>query len=208
MPWREILPMSEQLAFVLDCLDRSVPIAEICRRYGISEKTGYKRLRRFKEEGIEGIHDRSRARLTHPFRISSELRDEIIALKRKYRNYGPRMIRDILMRQDPLRHWPATSSIGEILKRENLVRPKRKHQSNAHSFLGTGRARATEPNLVWTADFKGQFRLGGNGDYCYPLTVMDLDTRYLLCCKALKSTGVGKPRRHFFAFSRSTDCRG
>jgi len=189
--------MSEQLAFVLDCLDRSVPIVEICRRYGISEKTGHKRLKRFREEGLEGIRDRSRARLTHPFRIDPEVRAEIIAIKRKFGHYGPRMIRDILTQRDPTRHWPAASSIGDILKRENLVRRKRKHHSQAHSLLGSGRTTPTEPNMVWTADFKGQFRLGGTGNYCYPLTVMDLDTRYLLSCRALESTAVAKTEKIF-----------
>ena len=197
MPWREFLPMSEQLAFILDCLDRSVPIVEICRRYGISEKTGHKRLKRFREEGIEGIHDRSRARLTHPFRITPDVKNEIIALKRRFRHYGPKTIRDILTQRDPAAHWPAASSIGEILRRNDLVRPKRKHHSQAHALLGTGRTRATEPNTVWTADFKGQFRLGGKGDYCYPLTVMDLDTRYLLSCRALESTAVATTEKTF-----------
>ncbi len=190
MPWREITPMSQQLAFILDCLDRSVPISEICRRYGISEKTGYKRLKRFKEDGIDGIYDHSRARLTHPYRIAPDVRQEIISLKRKFRHYGPKIIRDILKQRDPHAHWPAASSIGEILRQNNLVRPKRKHFSEAHVSLGSGRTRPTEPNTVWTADFKGQFRLEGRGDYCYPLTVMDLNTRYLLSCKALESTAT------------------
>jgi transposase InsO family protein len=197
VPWREISLMSEQLNFIIDCLDRSVPIVEICRRYGISEKTGHKRLRRFREEGIEGIHDRSRARLTHPFRIAPEVIEQILAIKRKFRSYGPKTIRHILTQRDPGVRWPVASSIGEILKRNDLVRPKRKHHSLAHSSLGTGRTRATEANTVWTADFKGQFRLGGRGEYCYPLTVMDLSTRYLLACSAFDSTAVATTEKAF-----------
>jgi len=189
--------MSEQLAFIVDCLEGSVPIVELCRRYGISQKTGHKRLRRFRECGIDGIHDRSRARLTHPFRIAPEVIEEIIAIKRRFREYGPKTIRDILTQRDPGAHWPAASSIGDILKRNNLVRPKRKHYSQAHASLGPGRTAATEANTVWTADFKGQFRLGGKGDYCYPLTVMDLSTRYLLSCKALESTAVAHTKKTF-----------
>lgn len=189
--------MSEQLAFILDCLDRRDPISEICRRYGISEKTGYKRLKRFKEEGFDGIYDRSRARLTHPYRIAEDVREEIIALKRKFRHYGPNTIRDMLVKNDPARHWPAASSIGQILKQNNLVRPKRRHFPQAHSSLGVGRTKPTEPNFVWTADFKGQFRLGVRGEYCYPLTVMDLNTRYLLSCTALESTAVATTEKIF-----------
>jgi putative transposase len=197
VPWREISPMSEQLAFVLDCLEGKESIVELCSRYGISEKTGHKRLRRFREDGINGIGDHSRARLTHPFRITPQVIKEILAIKRRFPEYGPKTIRDILTQRDGDAHWPAASSIGDILKRNNLVRPRRKHHSQSHSSLGPGRTSATEANTVWTADFKGQFRLGGRGDYCYPLTVMDLGTRYLLSCKALESTAVVHTKKTF-----------
>ena len=189
--------MSEKLEFVRSCLDRRVSVVERCRQFGISEKTGHKLLKRFREEGLAGVDERSRARLTHPHRITSEVRSEIIALRRKYPLYGAQTIRDILVRENPAAHWPAASSIGELLKRENLIRSKRKKQTLDHSALNTGRARAREPNLVWTADFKGHFRLGGLGPYCYPLTVMDLQTRYLLTCTALKSTAVATAEKVF-----------
>lgn len=192
MPWRESSPMSERLAFVQACLDRTEPIVEICDRFGISEKTGHKLLRRFKEEGFDGLADRSRARLTHPYRITPEVAGRIIALRRKYPLYGPQTIRDLLMQREPEIHWPAASSIGELLKRANLLHAKRRRSRSAeHAALETGRTRGLEPNAVWTADFKGQFRLRrGAGSYCYPLTVMDLHTRYLLSCTALDTTAV------------------
>lgn len=180
MPWREISPMSEKLDFALACLDRSVSILERCQQFGISEKTGHKILKRFEEEGLQGLEERSRARRDQPHRITVEVASEIITIRRRYPHYGPQMIRDILVQREPKKHWPAASSIGELLKRNNLIRPKKKRYSLAHTSLDTGRARAHEPNLVWTADFKGQFRLGGAGSYCYPLTIMDLQTRYLL----------------------------
>ncbi len=199
MPWRVSLPMSEQEDFILACLNRSESIVDICHRFGISEKTGHKRLKRLREYGLAAAtSDRSRARLTHPHRITDEVRSAVIALKRKYRHYGPKLIRDVLIRREPERHWPAASSIGELLKRENLVKSRRRrHAAHIHSFLDSGRAAANEPNSVWTADFKGQFRLAGNGKYCYPLTVMDLNTRYLLSCKALNSTAVETAKRTF-----------
>ncbi len=212
MPWRESSPMSERFEFVRACLDRSQPIARICDRFGISEKTGYKLLKRFREEGAEGLHDRSRARLTHPYRITPEVAAEVVAIRKKHPLYGPQTIRDILRHREPEQHWPAASSIGELLKRENLVRSKpRRHLPIEHAALETGRTRAFEPNLVWetgrtrafepnlvwTADFKGEFRLGPGGDYCYPLTVMDLHSRYLLGCTALATTSVASARRVF-----------
>lgn len=198
MPWQESSPMSERLAFVQACLDRSEAIVRICDRFGISEKTGYKLLKRFRDEGLEGLSDRSRARLTHPYRITAQVASEIVAIRKKYPLYGPQTIRDILRQRNAARHWPAASSIGELLKRENLIRSKRrKHYAIEHGTLDTGRTRALEPNLVWTADFKGEFRLKSGGPYCYPLTVMDLHSRYLLGCTALTSTAVASARRVF-----------
>lgn len=204
MPWREILPMSEILAFIRDCLDRTEPIVKICDRYGISEKTGHKRLKRFREEGLQGLADRSRARLTHPHRITLETAARIIALRRKHPLYGPQTLRDILVRREPEKHWPAVSSIGELLKREHLIRPKRRrHHPDQRVALDTGRTKALEPNTVWTADFKGQFRLRVGGRvYCYPLTVMDLHSRYLLSCTALDTIAVAPTQKIFVRLFR------
>ncbi len=202
MPWTVSSLMSERFAFIQACLDRRESIASICDRFGISQKTGFKLLKRFKEGGVAGLENRSRARLTHPYRISAKVADSVIAIRRRHPHYGAQMIHDMLVQRDPDSHWPAASSIGELLKRENLIRPRRKRHSLAHSVLGTGRARAYEPNMVWTADFKGQFRLGGVGSYCYPLTVMDLQTRYLLSCTALESTAVSTSEKVFIRLFR------
>ncbi len=198
MPWRESSFMSERLAFIKACLDRSERIVEICDRFGISEKTGQKWLKRFREEGSSGLADRSRARLLQPHRITPEVAGRIITLRRKYPLYGPAMLRDWLRLHEPEAHWPAASSIGELLKRANLIRSKRRHQSPERKALFGSRTRALEPNMVWTADFKGQFRLRrGSGAYCYPLTVLDLHTHYLLGCKALETTSVAPTRQAF-----------
>ena len=190
--------MLEKLAFIGACLDRTERIAEICDRFGISEKTGQKWLKRFREIGPQGLEDRSRARLTHPHRITEEVAERVIALRRKYPLYGPAMLRDWLLQHEPDVHWPAASSIGELLKRANLIRSKRRHQSPEQKALFGSRTKALEPNIVWTADFKGEFRLRkGSGPYCYPLTVLDLHTHYLLGCKALETTSVTPARQSF-----------
>src|SRR6478609_75028 len=195
--------MSERLVFIRACLDRSERIVEICDRFGISEKTGQKWLKRFREEGQDGLADRSRARLVQPYRITGEVAERIIALRRKYPLYGPAMLRDWLRLHEPEEHWPAASSIGELLKRANLIRSKRRHQSAERKALSHSRTRALEPNMVWTADFKGQFRLRkGSGAYCYPLTVLDLHTHYLLGCKALEATSVAPARQVFVRLFR------
>lgn len=203
MPWRESSPMSERLAFIQACLDRTEPIVSICDRFGISEKTGHKLLKRFREEGPSAFVDRSRARLTHPYRITPEVADEIVALRRKHPLYGAQTLRDILMRREPEKHWPAASAIGKLLKRELLIQARRSHHHDAErAALDTGRTRALEPNFVWTADFKGQFRLSGGGVYCYPLTVMDLHSRYLLGCTALTTTEITSTQKIFVRLFR------
>jgi len=197
--------MSERLAFVQACLDRTERIVEICDRFGISEKTGQKWLKRFKEEGPLGLGDRSHAPQSHERRITPEVAERIIALRRRHPLYGPQKLRDWLLQNEGERHWPATSSIGELLKRSNLIRArKRRHGSDERAALDGGtRTRALEPNMVWTADFKGQFRLSRcGGAYCYPLTVLDLHTHYLLGCSALETTAIATTRGIFVRIFR------
>ena len=199
MPWRESSPVSERRDFIKACLDRSRRIADICIEFGISEKTGYKILGRFKEFGEAGLEDRSHAVLEHPFRITPEVRDNILALKREHPDYGPRLIHDRLVQHEPGKHWPAASSIGDLLQRHSLVRkrPRRNHDQERVQ-LNSHLTKASEPNLVWTADFKGQFRLrSGLGVYCYPLTVMDLSSHFLLGVKALNTTSIADTKREF-----------
>jgi transposase InsO family protein len=204
VPWQESSPMSERMAFIQACLDRKKRIVDICDAFGISEKTGHKQLKRFREEGIEGLQDRSHAGLTHPYRIAPEVRARVIALRRRYPLYGAQMLRDWLIQHEPEVRWPAASSIGELLKRSNLiVRKRRQNRGKERAALDTGRTRALEPNMVWTADFKGEFRLkSGCGPYCYPLTVLDLHSRFLLGCTALKTTAVATTEQTFVRLFR------
>jgi len=195
--------MSERMRFVQACLDRRKRIGEICGEFGISEKTGYKLLKRFKEYGVEGLRDRSHVNLSHPHHISSEVIERILDLRRRYPLYGPQTIRDWLLQHEPSTHWPAASSIGELLKRANLIRPRRRHRKGDHGELESSCTKALQPNMVWTADFKGQFRLGSpSGTYCYPLTVLDLYTHYLLGCKALQTTCIASTRQVFVRLFR------
>ena len=161
MPWQESSPMSEKLAFVQACLDRKKRIVDICSEFGISEKTGHKQLKRFREEGIKGLEERSHAGLTHRYRITPEVRERVLELRRRYPLYGAQMLRDWLLQHEPGERWPAASSIGELLKRSNLIKSRRgsHHGRDERVALDTGRTRAHEPNMVWTADFKGEFRL-------------------------------------------------
>lgn len=204
MPWRESSPVSQRKLFVRACTDRTRHIADICREFGISEKTGYKILKRYRDFGEAGLEDRSHAVLEHPFRISEEVKERIIALKREFPHYGPPIIHDRLVQHDPLKHWPAASSIGELLKRNGLVRSRRRRDHNKErAQLNSHLTRATEPNLVWTADYKGQFRLfTGRADYCYPLTVMDLCCHFSLGIRALSTVAIKDTKTQFIRIFR------
>lgn len=193
MPWRACSPMQEKLDFIRACLNRREPVADICQRFGISEKTGYKILRRFREEGEAGLAARSHAPLTFPHRMAPAIAARIIALRKQHPGYGAEKLRDYLVQRAPATHWPAASTIGELLKREGLIVPRRR-RAHAHARLENGLTAATGPNEVWTIDFKGEFRLA-SGPYCYPLTVLDLATHYALAVRALPTTRIALTRQ-------------
>lgn len=188
--------MSEQLAFVQASLDRTERIVDICARFGISEKTGHKLLARFRRDGLAAFTPRSHAPHRQPLRMSAEVEARILALRRQHPDYGPEKLRDRLRQLAPATRWPAASSIGALLHRAGLVRARRRGRGPAARALASGRTVASAPNVVWTADFKGEFRLGDRRD-CYPLTVLDLYSHFLLGCTALPSTAVASTREVF-----------
>jgi transposase InsO family protein len=196
MPWKESSPVSERLRFVQACVDRRLKIVEICQQFGISEKTGQKVLARFREFGEAGLAERSSARVHQAHRMSAATAARIIALRRQHPLYGAALLRDWLIEHEPGHRWPAASTIGDLLKREGLIRARRRQHGAPQARLETGRTIASAPNVVWTADFKGQSRLG-SGAYCYPLTVLDLHSHFLLRCTALETTAVASSRRVF-----------
>jgi transposase InsO family protein len=197
--------MTERLAFVTACLNRDERIVDICARFGISEKTGHKLLQRFREAGPSALLDRSHARHHQPHRMTAQVATRILALRRRYPDYGPVKLRDWLRLHEPQQAWPAASTIGELLVRADLVRPRRRRsRSTAHARLEGAPTAATAPNHVWTADFKGEFRVPPcGGAYCYPLTVLDLHSHYLLGCRALASTSVASARDVFVRLFRT-----
>lgn len=194
MPWSETDRMEERARFVLDALRGHFTITELCERYGVSRKTGYKWIARYHGEGAQGCNDRLRSPRNHPNKTQSLIAKKVILARRKHPGWGPRTLHALLKEQYPDVAWPCPSTIGAILKREGLVK-KRRRRVHRMAWRST-RTRPDRPNRVWTADFKGQFRLG-NGVYCYPLTVMDAFSRYLLVSRALKSIAV-KPARQVF----------
>lgn len=195
MPWSDITPMSQRLEFVRLIQQRRQSIGAICLAFGISEKTGYKWLARAAAEGPAGLADRSHAPHTPAHQLQPSVATAILGARRAHPTWGPRKLRRFLQEQRPDLAWPAASTIGGLLHRRGLVRPHRRPGGGPARWapLDARLTPATASNDVWTIDFKGEFRLG-SGAYCYPLTVMDLHSRYLLGCTGLASTATATAR--------------
>jgi transposase InsO family protein len=181
MPWKESSHVHERMLFVAR-VDAGERMTDLCREFGISRKTGYKIYARYKEKSVVGLYDEKRAPERIPHRTAPDVAEQIVALRKKYPSWGPRKLRKWLVDNTARATWPATSTIGEILARNGLVKPRRRRQTTPTPL--TGLRVPTHANDLWCIDFKGQFRLG-NGRYCYPLTVTDAYSRFLLVCEGM-----------------------
>ena len=178
MPWNRPNPMEERIRFVMEATSDVFQMSELCQRYGVSRKTGYKWLRRYRQEGLAGLQDRSRASRHCPHRTPQAIADILIEARHQRPHWGAGMLMDRLTRRQPEVKW-ATSTAQEILKQAGLIQPKRRRkrrQGSPHSPLQLGEV---APHEVLTADFKGEFRTRDRR-YCYPLTIADHTNRYLL----------------------------
>lgn len=181
MAWNETNPVNERRRFIVEHASQHWTMVELCKRYGIAPKTGYALLKRYASEGEAAFEERSRAPNTCPHRTPIELEQMIIEERLRCR-WGARKLLSVLRHKHPDIDWPAKSTVDDILSRNGLVRRKQRRTNWDHP--GTGPAKASEPNEIWTTDFKGQFRTR-DGVYCYPLTIADLRSRYLLRVTAL-----------------------
>jgi len=175
--------MEERMRFVLRLLDGET-MSGVCREFGISRKTGYKIFDRYRQQGLEALSDRSRRPVRYANQLPEAIERMIVRAKQDKPHWGARKIRELLVRRltGDVR-LPATSTIHAVLDRHGLV----KRMRSRHRATGTPLSSGAQPNDLWCADFKGEFKLG-NGRYCYPLTVTDHASRYLLLCEALEST--------------------
>jgi transposase InsO family protein len=201
MPWKESSAMEERLRFVARLLDGE-PMTDMCREFGISRKTGYKIFDRYKEHGLEALTDRSRRPVRYANQLPQQVESMIVSLKRDKPHWGARKIRELLVRRlaGDVR-VPAKSTIHTVLDRRGLVKRQGRSRNRA---TGTLLSVGTAPNDLWCSDFKGEFRLG-NRQYCYPLTVTDHASRFLLMCEALESV---RENTAFTAFERLFQERG
>lgn len=182
MGWREICAVSERMRFVLEVTRGERSIAEACRLAGISRKTGYKWLERYDEGGALALLDRSRAPHEHPHAVPLQTKAMLLEARQQHPNWGAVKLLGWLSRRHPKHRFPAPSTVSELLKRAGLVKPRRRSPRTppyTQPFM-----QATEANALWSADFKGHFRTGDQR-YCYPLTLSDGFSRYLLMCRGM-----------------------
>jgi transposase InsO family protein len=201
MPWKASSVMEERLRFVARLLDGEA-MTDVCREFGISRKTGYKIFDRYKEHGLEALSDRSRRPVRYANQLPQQVESLIVRLKDEKPHWGARKIRELLVRRlNGDVRIPAKSTVHTVLDRHGLVK---RGGGPRHRARGTPLSQPSAPNELWCADFKGEFKLG-DGRYCYPLTVTDQTSRFLLMCEALEST---REELAFTAFERLFAERG
>jgi transposase InsO family protein len=192
MPWQETDPVNERLKFVAAMQVAEQSMAEVCRRFGISRKTGYKIVERYAELGPDGLVDRPRAPHTHPNQASPEVEAAVLRVRKAHPTWGSKKILAVLGRQRPEEEWPVRSTIDAILKRAGVVRPRGPRRRRQPS--GPPKTVALAPNDVWSMDFKGWFRVG-DGTRCDPFTVNDMFSRAALVLQAMVSPKLADVKR-------------
>lgn len=161
------------------------PMTALCEEFGISRKTGYKIVDRYKRCGVAGLTDRSRRPHRHANQLPAAIEQEIVGLKKRYPKWGAPKLRERLRPLCSPLQLPAICTVHAVLDRHGLVRRRRRRRPS--TLTSTPRVCATDPNALWCADYKGEFMLA-DSRYCYPLTITDFASRYLLGCEALEST--------------------
>jgi len=182
MPWKELCAMDQRTQMIGDWSKGEYSITELGQIYCVSRKTIYKWIERYEEKGPAGLEESSRAPLRHPNAIPWDLVDELISEKKKHQKWGPKKIVAWLGQQDSSFRLPAVSTVGEILRRAGLVQRRKKRLRTppyTEPFLD-----CNNPNEVWSCDYKGHFKTGDSMS-CFPLTITDNNSRYLLQCRAL-----------------------
>ena len=185
MPWKEIDAMKEKKSFIDTMLKQDRPFRQLCREYGISEKTGYKWRNRFYEQGYAGLEEESRAPREHPNTIDGDTAAELFCLRNAHPSWGAKKLQALYQRAHPGVTPPSLSSVNRILEKAGLLRKKRIHRTNAVSDCPrlNQMLEAHAPNDVWCIDFKGWWR--SDGELCEPFTVRDKYSRKVLCARLM-----------------------
>jgi putative transposase len=181
MAWQDVAPMEERIRFIVEATREGKGVSALCREFGISRKTGYKWLTRYRAWGLAGLHELSRRPRASPTRIPAAVEALVLRERHRHRTWGPKKLQAILATKYGVVPGPAVSTIGNLLKRHGLTRKTRGRRPVSQPDRRTQTA-ATAPNAVWAADFKGWFRTR-DGQRCDPLTLSDGYSRYVLACR-------------------------
>lgn len=194
MPWQEQSPMDLRMRFVTEWQSGCWTMTELCADYQISRKTGYKWVDRYETSGPQGLHDQSRRPHRSPLATEAELVAALVALRTRHPRWGAKKLLAVARRHDPTAAWPSRSTVCDLLAARGMVavRPRRRSVVTIAAPL----APITRPNDTWTTDFKGEFRTGDRR-YCYPLTLRDGFSRFVLRCDALRGRTTDATRQRF-----------
>jgi putative transposase len=192
MPWRGMLPVDLRVQFITEYLTGLFSMTELAAQYGISRKTGYKWVERYETAGPGALQDRSRRPHAHPATTPAALVEALLRVRRRHPRWGAKKLLATVTRLEPTTAWPSRSTVCDLLRRQGVVVPRRHRRLVPHGTHTL--APITRPNATWTTDFKGEFRTGDRR-YCYPLTLRDGFSRYVLRCDALlnRSTSLTRP---------------
>jgi putative transposase len=194
MPWSETSPMDQRVQFVTDAQRGHEEFTTLCRRYGVSRKTGYKWLARYTAGGVTALVERSRRPVHSPTATRVDVRDALFELRHRHPTWGGKKLVAVLARRWPALPRLAPSTAAALLQRHGFITCARRRRALGHP--GRPLTPMHEPNAIWTTDFKGQFPTR-DGVLCYPLTVADGATRFLLACRALASVRTSETKPMF-----------
>lgn len=194
MPWQELSPMNLRMRFITDWQTGCWTMTDLCAEFQISRKTGYKWIDRYEVSGACGLHDQGRRPRHSPHATAPALLEILIALRHRHPGWGAKKLLAVAARDHPETAWPSRSTVCDQLKARGLVAPRRRRGPRAR--VAAPPAPITAVNDTWTTDFKGEFRTG-DGAYCYPLTLRDGFSRYVLGCEALAGYTYDATRQRF-----------
>jgi putative transposase len=186
--------MDQKMQFIADYLRGELSMTELCELYGIARKTGYKFIDRYLNEGPEGLEERSRRPENYARHTAAPIVQAILELRHRHPSWGAKKLLSVLEKRHPRWVLPGRSTVCDILSRHGMVPKKRNRRAIGHP--GKPASEILAPNDLWSADFKGHFKTG-DGLYCYPLTVTDGLSRFLLGCQGLHSTAIAEAKPVF-----------
>ncbi len=196
MPWKATRPMDQRAEFVLKAEQREVPFRQLCEEYGVSPKTGYKWVERFHAGGVTALHDQSTRPRSSPAGLPEDVVCRMVALKSAHPHWGPRKVKVLYERAFGSQDVPSESSFKRVLEKAGLVDKRvARRPANEAGRIQLRRA-ASEPNEVWTVDFKGWWH-AADGRRCEPLTIRDAYSRFVLCAEPLESSTTPAVRARF-----------